>query len=60
MLDERLKDLLGGKIKQVRLDCVRRIVSMTGISIRGRVRKRSSFVDDGWMWSGCGRALMQL
>lgn len=27
MLDERLKDLLGEKIKQVRLDCVRRIIS---------------------------------
>lgn len=50
MLDERLKDLLGEKIKQVRLDCVRRIVSMTGISIRGRVRKEAASL----MTDGCG------
>ena len=51
MLDERLKDLLGEKIKQVRLDCVRRIVSMTGISIRGRVRKEAASL---MMTDGCG------
>ena len=48
MLDERLKDLLGEKIRQVRLDCVRRIVSMTGIIMRPCEKEAVSMTD------GCG------